>query len=285
MPDVLEVGTPWYFVRCCPLIEECSAAAFKRSKVWGWTICECQNQLRAHLGDSGNHSSQDAAAVEVIVGQAKIEVHLTTHKEAKEHDAWMKRSEVPSRKRPREASTNEALDTAQTSSGVSASASASVSASARNDGVYNGFPPRPPGFPPMMPHLLPPSMAAPPMAPPPMAAPMQEPMAASMAAAMAPPETEPVVTSQEHHVFPKYAPLGAPVGVQGAPPAEAPVQESAPSQGAAPAAPVPQGSIATMQERRTVTPPRSRPLSATGQNPLQRMSAALEDATKKKNRR
>ena len=91
MPEVLEPGTPWFFVRQCPLHEECSPAAFKRGKVWGWSICECQSQLRVHLAASDNHKSSNTAAVDMIVGQTKIEVHLMTPKEAKNHNEWMKR--------------------------------------------------------------------------------------------------------------------------------------------------------------------------------------------------
>ena len=57
--------TYWYCAEC-PCADSCSAAAWKRAAVWGWTLEECQAVLKKHLTLSGNHLLDEDTAAHMV---------------------------------------------------------------------------------------------------------------------------------------------------------------------------------------------------------------------------
>ena len=54
----------FFYVEECPCASECSAAAWKRANVWGWSEDECKACLVRHLQTSGNHLIPEADALQ-----------------------------------------------------------------------------------------------------------------------------------------------------------------------------------------------------------------------------
>ena len=75
----------WY-VKECPLRDECSSAAWKKAQVWGYDAVVCRFQLQEHLQKSGKHGLTEAQATELA---------LTAHLEEGEYP------EEPARKKQR----------------------------------------------------------------------------------------------------------------------------------------------------------------------------------------
>ena len=57
----------YYYVKECPLRDECSAAAWKKAAVWGYEAVVCRFQLQEHLQKSGKHRLTEAQATELAL--------------------------------------------------------------------------------------------------------------------------------------------------------------------------------------------------------------------------
>ena len=59
-------GETYFYCAACPCAESCSAAAWKRAAVWGWTLEEAKNVLMRHLTLSGNHMLDEDMAGHMV---------------------------------------------------------------------------------------------------------------------------------------------------------------------------------------------------------------------------
>ena len=68
----------FFFVECCPAMNECSKSSWKNAAVWGWTEEECRQQLTKHLTNSGKHPSMLAADRKLLVAGVDLiaDVHV-----------------------------------------------------------------------------------------------------------------------------------------------------------------------------------------------------------------
>ena len=62
-----------FFIRSCPDEAQCSHQSFKNAKAWGWTKQSCQQQLRAHLKNSGLHLDLFTDEIERMIAATTIE--------------------------------------------------------------------------------------------------------------------------------------------------------------------------------------------------------------------
>ena len=56
--EELKPGSPYLMRVQCPFPEDCSQQAWKRAKVWGWTMEAVRNQLHNHLTQSRLHDNR-----------------------------------------------------------------------------------------------------------------------------------------------------------------------------------------------------------------------------------
>lgn len=78
------MATNYYFFGSCPCPDQCSDAAWKRSKVWGWTEEEARQRLRQHLQHSGLHQ-QDSSEAKMWSESAEVTVQEWATEEKQQH--------------------------------------------------------------------------------------------------------------------------------------------------------------------------------------------------------
>ena len=56
--DPSDLGRAYFYCRACPRAETCSAKAWKRASIWGWSDDECRKRLQNHLASSSLHKEE-----------------------------------------------------------------------------------------------------------------------------------------------------------------------------------------------------------------------------------
>ena len=56
--DPSDLGRAYFYCRACPRAEQCSAKAWKRASIWGWSEDECRKRLQNHLASSSLHKEE-----------------------------------------------------------------------------------------------------------------------------------------------------------------------------------------------------------------------------------
>ena len=56
--DPSNLGRAYFYCRACPRAEQCSAKAWKRASIWGWSEDECRKRLQNHLASSSLHKEE-----------------------------------------------------------------------------------------------------------------------------------------------------------------------------------------------------------------------------------
>ena len=60
--DPEDLGRAYFYCVTCPRSETCSAHAWKRANVWGWSEEQCRKRLHHHLANSSRHTEEFASS-------------------------------------------------------------------------------------------------------------------------------------------------------------------------------------------------------------------------------
>ena len=89
-------GVEYYFLEECPAKDTCTAQAWRKARVWGWTSDECLQKLRLHLKNcSLRHCDDDMIENMVCDAQLSTATWTPPHKKQRqEPDADLKEQVV-----------------------------------------------------------------------------------------------------------------------------------------------------------------------------------------------
>jgi len=86
---VLPMSKVYYYIKECPLPEDCSAQAFKRAGIWDHTDADCRTRLVNHLMNSSKHNLDRQYAMELAevaeVLQCEMDDDEPAAKKARHH--------------------------------------------------------------------------------------------------------------------------------------------------------------------------------------------------------
>ena len=108
-------GTKYFNMPACPWHEDCSKEAWKRAKVWGWSMEELRSSLQKHLKNSSMHHNRSEPEIDALVesldeNSFEIDTLECTQKEADQWNSWMQWDEEQWRSKQSQEPTSSSLE-------------------------------------------------------------------------------------------------------------------------------------------------------------------------------